>query len=93
MNTYTLQEIDQLVGIINERQSWYDWRDTLKKVKEDFTDPHDIIVDFLCYLVGFMPQEYQDFVFEVPIQEMPLYLNDDSPMKACVSRGRLQIDK
>jgi hypothetical protein len=93
MNTYTLQEIDQLVGVINEHQSWNDWSDTLNSLKKDFTDPHDIIVDLLCYLAGLMPQEYQDFVFETPIQEMPIYFDDELPLKACVSRWRMQIGK
>jgi hypothetical protein len=94
MSKYTLQDIDLLPSVVGEVEQWYDqWPQTLAELKKTSDDPDKILEDLICYVQGLFTNEMRTFIFNVSVQEMPLYFGDEDSVKAIISRWRMQIGK
>jgi hypothetical protein len=75
------------------------WLEIVKKIKEEFSDIKEIILEFLGPSVFSFTREYSkkigltDLIFETPVKMMPAYIESENAWEVVVARWRLSIQK
>ena len=75
------------------------WLGIVRKIKKEFPDIKETILEFLGPSVFSFSREYSkkigliDLVFETPVKMMPAYIESDNPWEMVVARWRLSIQK
>jgi hypothetical protein len=103
MNTYTIQDVRELAQqfeLAYPELAFINFNEDSIEIclKEYPEDPMRAIMEFLVgyYTLGTtkeIAQATYDFTFEIPLNNMPTYLNDTLRWKTAVASWRLKIGK
>jgi hypothetical protein len=75
------------------------WLEIVRKIKKEFSDIKEIILEFLGPSVFAFTREYSkkigltDLIFETPVKMMPVYIESENAWEVVVARWRLSIQK
>lgn len=106
--TYTLSDVEFLAQKIATHNLPYPeyvqdtidiWMNTLEGVKKECEDINEMILQLMGpYFTGFnreisKQEGMTDLIFNMPLDEMPLYISSEIEWQAVISLWRLAIDK
>lgn len=98
---YTLRDINQLPVFIGSylKDDPKEWVKILKSVKAEYSDPKDILEEFLgCYFCS-IPKRLcskigvSKLLYDTPKQKLERYINSRVSWKQVISCWRLKINK
>lgn len=105
---YTLTDIERLAETIAVHECESDlilqdkidsWKNVLEDIKKKTTNIKEIISDMLADQYGLCRKQCNkkggpiDFIFNTPLDEMPVYIYSEIEWQAVISLWRLAIDK
>lgn len=103
MIKYTFKDVQALadeIALYFHDKDTQSWHETVDKIKEEYSEIKEIILEFLGPYVFAFNREFSkkigltDLIFNTPIEKMPLYIgSEDEPWDMIVARWRLSIQK